>query len=123
MTKCQNKYQRSWTPARRAACAARARFHKPWRFSTGPKTAAGKSKVAQNGYKHGLHGVAFRSLKDALRCQNRFLRIIRHALKERRRLIRAQLKIQKYAHMQARIQARNSGGKQDVKNADDIYRL
>lgn len=92
MIKGQNRYQRSWTPARRAAQAARARLHKPWRFATGPRTAEGKAKAAQNGHKHGLYSAEFRALKDALRCQNRFLRIVRSALKQRRRMIRAHFK-------------------------------
>jgi hypothetical protein len=37
-----------WTPERRARQAEMIRKWKPWEKSTGPKTAVGKSVVAQN---------------------------------------------------------------------------
>jgi len=40
-----------WTPERRAKQSAAIRQWRPWERSTGPRTAAGKARVAQNAYK------------------------------------------------------------------------
>jgi hypothetical protein len=39
---------REWTDEQRTAQAERIRLWKPWRYSTGPRTPAGKRKVAKN---------------------------------------------------------------------------
>jgi hypothetical protein len=49
----ERTHTKGWTPERRARQAARAREQKLWRNSTGPKTAAGKARSAQNALKHG----------------------------------------------------------------------
>jgi hypothetical protein len=43
----------NWTPERRARQAQAIQRWKPWTKATGPKTAAGKARVARNGYKGG----------------------------------------------------------------------
>jgi hypothetical protein len=47
---------KGWTPERRARQAERNRLSRPWRFSTGPKTEAGKARVAMNTFRHGCRG-------------------------------------------------------------------
>lgn len=47
----QTPQSRGWSPARRAAQAEAIRRWRPWAKSTGPKTAAGKARVAQNAAK------------------------------------------------------------------------
>ena len=47
---------KGWTPERRARQAERTRLAQPWRHSTGPKTEAGKARVAMNGFRHGCRG-------------------------------------------------------------------
>ncbi|MHC4346126.1 MAG: hypothetical protein ACYSUP_15745 [Planctomycetota bacterium] len=42
---------RQWTDQQRAAQAERCRKQQPWKHSTGPKSVAGKRKVAQNSRK------------------------------------------------------------------------
>ena len=42
-----------WTPERRAKQSAAIQRWRPWERSTGPKTAAGKARVARNAYKGG----------------------------------------------------------------------
>ena len=66
--------QRAWNDAQRAQAAARARVLKPWKHSTGPKTAAGKLRSSMNAYKHGHNTRAYRELKWVLREQARYLR-------------------------------------------------
>jgi hypothetical protein len=43
----------AWTPERRARQAEAIRRWRPWDQSTGPKTQAGKARVARNAYKGG----------------------------------------------------------------------
>jgi hypothetical protein len=43
-----------------------ALLHQPWRFSTGPTTAAGKARVAQNGRKRQLGPFSVRQIKANL---------------------------------------------------------
>ena len=76
--------RRCWTPEQRADAAQRARKNKPWRHSTGPKTAAGKARSRLNSYKHGLHSVACRELKWVLREQSRYVATINVWIKTRR---------------------------------------
>lgn len=47
----QTPQSKGWSPARRAAQAEAIRRWRPWANSTGPKTAAGKARVAQNAAK------------------------------------------------------------------------
>ena len=42
-----------WTPERRQRQAEAIKRWKPWERSTGPRSAAGKAKVARNAYKGG----------------------------------------------------------------------
>lgn len=42
-----------WTPERRARQAELIRTWKPWKHSTGPKTAEGKAKAKMNAYTGG----------------------------------------------------------------------
>jgi hypothetical protein len=44
---------KGWTPERRARQAVLARRHQPWRYATGPRTAAGKARVAMNPLRQG----------------------------------------------------------------------
>jgi hypothetical protein len=55
-----------WTPERRARQSAAIRQWRPWERSTGPRTAAGKARVARNAYKGGSRG-ALRLLSCLLR--------------------------------------------------------
>ncbi|MBU0858453.1 MAG: hypothetical protein KJ667_00815 [Alphaproteobacteria bacterium] len=45
----------TWTPERRAAQSARIRAHRPWEKSTGPRTASGKARAAQNARRSGSY--------------------------------------------------------------------
>lgn len=44
---------RQWTDKQRHEAAERARLHKPWSHSTGPRSALGKRTSSRNAYKHG----------------------------------------------------------------------
>jgi hypothetical protein len=59
-----------WTPERRARQAELIHRWKPWKQATGPKTAEGKARVAQNGYKGGTRPL-LRGIARALREQKR----------------------------------------------------
>ena len=50
---------KGWTPERRARQAALIRRWQPWLRSTGPKTAAGKARVARNPLRHGQRSRAW----------------------------------------------------------------
>jgi len=63
-----------WTPERRARQAARIKIWAPWAKSTGPKTAAGKARAAQNAYKHGGRAAPMCMMRKALSFHGRFLR-------------------------------------------------
>ena len=68
-----------WSPVRRAAQAEAIRRWKPWAKSTGPKTAAGKARAAQNAAKpHTRHiREAEQLFKQAMAAQARYLREIK----------------------------------------------
>ena len=48
-----------WSPERRARQAELIRAIKPWKMSTGPRTAAGKARTAANALKHGFRSRSF----------------------------------------------------------------
>lgn len=77
--------QSVWTPERRAAAAERARRLKPSRFSTGPKTAAGKARSSLNAWKHGFYCKGAKDLRSALRRHNQFLKDINKMIVAARR--------------------------------------
>src|SRR5215212_2394722 len=62
---------KGWTLERRASQAALIRLAQPWRHSTGPKTAAGKARVAMNALQHGFRSRAWtlkaRRIRAAIR--------------------------------------------------------
>lgn len=62
-----------WSPERRASHAAAIRRWKPWEKSTGPRTAAGKARAAQNAAKPHLKTDPDRLLDQAVRAQRRYL--------------------------------------------------
>lgn len=62
-----------WSEERRVRHAAAIRRWKPWLKSTGPRTAAGKSRSAKNALRHGDRTQAARAMRAALVLQNRFL--------------------------------------------------
>ena len=53
---CSARSAKGWTPERRARQAERTRLAQPWCHSTGPKTEAGKIRVAKNAFRHGCRG-------------------------------------------------------------------
>lgn len=71
----------AWSAERRAAQAERIRIQKPWRHSTGPRSAAGKIRVAQNAYKHGGRCATMRRLTAALARQARYIRDVKLRMK------------------------------------------
>ena len=76
-----------WTPERRAQQAARARLMKPWRHSTGPRTEAGKARVAKNPLRHGYRSrewiLRARRIRAAIRlCRITLLRVRMHRQRE-----------------------------------------
>jgi len=59
--------QRQWTPEKRAKQRQIINDNKPWRKSTGAKTARGKRNSSQNALKHGGHSQSFADLKAKLK--------------------------------------------------------
>lgn len=72
---------RKWTAEERQRQAEIIREAKPWKKSTGPKTAAGKNKVAQNAYKHGLRSRDYDEICRLLRENNKKITHFLSALK------------------------------------------
>ena len=67
-----------WPPARRAAQSARLRTARIWERSTGPKTAAGQSRSAQNALRAGRHTASRRLFRRIFRLQRHVMRNLRH---------------------------------------------
>lgn len=65
----------AWSPERRAKHAAAIRRWKPWTKSTGPKTASGKARAAQNATKHGRCAGRYRLLNQAFAAQRECVRL------------------------------------------------
>lgn len=61
---------RTWTPERRQRQAEAIRRWKPWKQSTGPRTAQGKAKVSGNAYT----GSEWANLRRAIKALNQALR-------------------------------------------------
>jgi hypothetical protein len=61
------KRPKGWSLERRARQAALIRNWRPWKHSTGPKTAAGKARCCDNALKHGLADRAQRDRRRAVR--------------------------------------------------------
>lgn len=78
---------RQWTDAQRADAATRCRLKRPWKYSTGPRTALGKYKSSCNSYKHGR----FTYEKQLLRW---YLRLAIHRNKQ----IRTYLRYEEHKH-------------------------
>ncbi len=53
VTRTEAELANGWTPERRALQAELIKNWRPWEHSTGPRTVAGKARVAQNAYKGG----------------------------------------------------------------------
>lgn len=66
----------SWSEERRRKQAERCRANRPWAHSTGPKSAAGKEASSQNALKHGARSEAFKTLRKALKENQKILEII-----------------------------------------------
>ena len=58
---------KGWTPERRARQAELTRLLRPWLRATGPKTKAGKARVALNALRHGYRGRAWRERARRIR--------------------------------------------------------
>ena len=68
---------KGWPLSRRRAQAARIRRIKPWLKTTGPRTAAGKARSAQNAIKRAPAARAVIGIRALLRWQGRFMRCVR----------------------------------------------
>jgi hypothetical protein len=55
------------TPAGREKLRQSALKHRPWRFSTGPRTPEGKAKVALGGKRRRKEPMSVRELRNELR--------------------------------------------------------
>lgn len=63
-----------WTEERRKRQADMIRKHKPWEKSTGPRTFAGKERVALNALKHGVNTPEYQHIKQVLYLNKAFLK-------------------------------------------------
>lgn len=73
-----------WTPEKRKRVALRTKLQKPWLKSTGPRSKAGKARIAQNAYRHGRRSAryiaAYRRLSKVLWYQKRRINALSKAL-------------------------------------------
>lgn len=69
----QSPQSRGWNDERREKHAAAIRRWKPWAKSTGPRSAAGKARTAQNAAKPWLKRGPDYQMKQALRDHSRYL--------------------------------------------------
>jgi len=74
---------KGWPPARRKLQARRIRRTRPWRFSTGPRTCAGKQRACMNGLRHGARRAAVREFLSLLAAQRRYVRLVNALLDAR----------------------------------------
>lgn len=84
-----------WSPERRKKHAEMMHLKKPWTKSTGPRTAEGKAKSAQNAYKHGRRSTAARHRAEGFRHLQSFLKHQRHLHTLAERRLRALRKMKK----------------------------
>jgi hypothetical protein len=78
-----------WTPERRARQSAAIRRWQPWRHTAGPKTAAGKARVAMNALRHGHRSRAWtlraKRIRNAIRLCAQTLLLVRVMRAQERR--------------------------------------
>ena len=67
-----------WTKEARQKQAETIRKTKPWEKATGPKTAAGKKRSAQNAIKHGMFSREAHDMARALRDSARMVAMLHH---------------------------------------------
>lgn len=79
---------KGWTPERRRAQRARIRRQQPWRFSTGPRSVLGKTRVRFNALKHGNRRFVWRELRHVLAEHRRVLRELGQWMRMRERYLR-----------------------------------
>jgi len=63
-----------WTEERRRKQAEIVKKTEPTRHSTGPRSKAGKARVSQNAYKHGMRGGIYRQVSSLLSENNKLLK-------------------------------------------------
>lgn len=80
-----DRSRKGWSSERRARQAALIRAWAPWRRSTGPKTAAGKTSCAMNALKHGRRSQA--KIREYQRIRY-FLRLVAQNIEQLRLHIR-----------------------------------
>ena len=73
--------RRAWGPKRRAHQAGIARRTRPWRYATGPRTAAGKAAIGRNALKAGMYAAPIKGLHALLSRQARWRRAVEWSLK------------------------------------------
>ena len=66
----RSSLKNGWTPERRARQAERIRTWKPWKQSTGPKSAEGKAAASRNAWTGG----EWRKLRQAIKALNGAMR-------------------------------------------------
>jgi len=69
----QKPQAKGWSDERRARQSAAIKRWSPWTKSTGPRTAAGKARAAQNAAKQAQRPDPDRLMKNALRMQSKYL--------------------------------------------------
>lgn len=74
---------RGWPEKRRKEQAQKVKKRKPWKNATGPKTAEGKARCAQNSTRTGLYNREMQEIRAWMRAQRRYLKSVNDALKNR----------------------------------------